>query len=219
MQVLPSSIQLQFAPFPTECAADGLVDLSGDEQTFAQTLKSDKRKSSFIAGRRLIRSMLADQLAVSRPDVPLRVEPSGVVSLDATPRRFLSISHSADEIAAAIAPFPVGIDLEAVQPRRAEVWRFILHPDEYAAFHALDLPMTEKTILYWVMKESVLKGMGTGFRFSPKRLYTRLHDSLRSAIVRTDDPAHPAQTWSLFLDRRPMDWFALAWLSETDHSS
>ena len=77
-----------------------------------------------------------------------------------------SISHSGDYWACAVAPFPVGIDLQRRQPcRRERIARRFFHPDEAAWLAGRP---EEDFFLIWTAKESYVKWTGEGItdRFS-----------------------------------------------------
>ena len=102
-------------------------------------------------------------------DVQLEVEKEGSV---VSPNSGLSVSiaHSGKWSVAAAAARHVGVDIEKIRPRSEGVLSFILHPSEHKAFHALPLGPEQRLIMYWSLKEAVLKALRTGFRRSPKRV-------------------------------------------------
>lgn len=169
-------------------AAEAL--LSAEERARMATFLHAGRRRSFALGRAAARTLLAEQLGVAPAQVPLCVADDGGVDVDGAAIR-VSIAHSGEHAVAAVAPRPVGIDLEHIAPRHENLSRFLLHPDEYAAFDALPLDHTRSVILCWTLKEATLKALRTGFRRSPKKL--------RLAI---DLPAQAAHVH--LLDRPPM---------------
>ncbi|MEL6445911.1 MAG: 4'-phosphopantetheinyl transferase superfamily protein [Bacteroidota bacterium] len=122
--------------------------------------------------------MLGDHLGYKPADVPLFVADDGAPevtghSLD------VSLSHTLtpDALPLAFAAFAgtaVGVDVEALKPRRADLYRFLLHPDEYPLLqewseHNNEDPRTT-IVRCWAVKEAVLKAIRTGFRTSPKKV-------------------------------------------------
>jgi len=79
------------------------------------------------------------------------------------PQRYLSISHSQTFGAVAIAPSPVGIDLEPIDRSVEKVWKRIVHDDEAATHHGM-----KKPIQLWCAKEALSKAIGIGMRHGLK---------------------------------------------------
>ncbi len=76
----------------------------------------------------------------------------------------VSIAHSEGWGAAAIAPLPVGIDLEYVRPHGARVLEHVAGPDEVTYLEEMATDDAELFCLAWAVKEAVLKGMTVGLR-------------------------------------------------------
>ena len=139
-----------------------------------------------MLGRAAARTLLAERLGVDPAQVPLHVaEDGGVDVLGAA--LALSIAHSGAHAVAAVAERPIGIDLERIAPRHERLPRFLLHPDEYAAFDALPLDAERSAILYWTLKEATLKALRTGFRLSPKKLRLEIDLPTQSARAHVID--------------------------------
>lgn len=143
--------------------------LSPEERQRVVGFTLPKRRREFVLGRAAARTLLAEHLDVEPPDVPLRVADDGAVEV-VGPDLAVSITHSGGHAVAAVAPRPVGVDLERIAPRHPDLPHFLLHPDEHTAFEDLPLDPDRATILYWTLKEAALKALRTGFRLSPKKL-------------------------------------------------
>jgi 4'-phosphopantetheinyl transferase len=105
-------------------------------------------------------------------------------SNDAAPS--FSLSHSGDVAVVAIAPEPVGVDVERVRPRRYldAVARRVLRDDEFARWAARpEADRLDAFLRVWTAKEAYLKLLGVGI--------TR---ALREVDV------HDTQTWSAWPD-------------------
>ena len=76
------------------------------------------------------------------------------------------------------------------------LFRFVLHPDEYHLVDVTDWPDDDKLVLFWTLKESVLKGRRTGLRQSPKAL--RLDLDLDGSRARIATPGDDADWTALF---------------------
>lgn len=143
--------------------------LSADERERMHTFAHAGRRRAFAAGRIAARLLLAERLSVPPEAVPLRVAQDGAVEVEGA-GLYVSIAHSGTRAVAAVSSAPVGIDIEQNRPRHEDLYRFLLHPDEYPLLDALPYDRTEAIVLCWVLKEATLKALRTGLRLSPKRL-------------------------------------------------
>lgn len=205
---LPNDIAIRFASRPT---GDGLVleKLSNEERAQVDSFGSEKRKREFALGRTAARDLLAERLAVAGPAVPLRVAADGAPEVEGYDLH-LSLSHVATDVrtlaAVVAAPYPVGIDLELIQPRRPDLYRFLLAPEDYGLLDALPHTHDEAQVLIWTLKEAVLKAMRTGFRLSPKKLRLTVEAKEMRAQVTLDD----SEPWTLKYERREGCFLAVA---------
>ncbi|MEP0548382.1 MAG: 4'-phosphopantetheinyl transferase superfamily protein [Rhodothermales bacterium] len=205
---LPDDIALRLAVH--EAAAPLSLDaLPPGERDRVGGFGSEKRRREFALGRTTARALLADHLAVAAPDVPLRVAADGAPELDGG-RLHVSIAHAATSertlAAAAVSPRPVGVDLEVIRPRRADLYRFMLHPDEYGLLETLPHDHDAAQILVWTLKEATLKAMRTGFRVSPKKLRLSVDPERQAATVSVEEGG----SWSLVYDQRDGCFVAVA---------
>ena len=163
--------------------------LPEEEWRRMSTFRDETRRLAFVAGRLAARQLLAERLDCSPREVPLEVRPDGSIGLrnDAW---YVSISHSGRRAVAGVSPRPIGIDTERIQTRPVVLFRFMLHPGEYSLIDRIDLPDDEKIVLFWALKEAVLKGRRSGLRQTPKALRLSLDLENGSAQVATpgDDP-------------------------------
>lgn len=144
--------------------------LSDAEHTYLKSVSHEGRRREYTAGRLLARRLVADQLGITPGNVRLIVADDGSLQLPETSLS-ISLAHSKNGVCATIAhQTPIGIDLEGIKPRHPDLYRFILHPDEYSLLDNAPLSRDELLILCWALKEATLKGMKTGFRCSPKKI-------------------------------------------------
>ncbi len=195
--------------------AEGVVDdpsvvLSRDELARMESFGYLDRRRGFAFGRIAARCLLAERLDIAPVEVPLAVASDGGVVVEGHPIH-VSISHaghgaSAQSIAV-IAERPIGVDLEEIVPRRDDLYRRILHPDEYGLLETLGLGHNEATVLLFSLKEAVLKGLRTGFRRSAQSV--RLDDlSDGTGHAHLDD----GPSWNLRYTCREGFWITLAFL-------
>lgn len=160
--------------------------LSPEEEERVRGFAQDKRRREFILGRAAARLLLSERLGVHPVSVPLHVAESGAV-LVTNASINVSIAHSGDHAVAAAASRQVGVDIETITPRHSGLHRYMLHPDEHDLLHSLPLDLDRARILFWTLKEATLKAMGTGLRFSPKKLLLDIELETETAVVHVED--------------------------------
>ncbi|KRE17947.1 hypothetical protein ASE63_01775 [Bosea sp. Root381] len=138
--------------------------------------------------RETARRILARQLATTPDEITITHEEAGRPLLAGATGRGLHISLAtrAGVVAVALAPQPVGIDVERVDPA-AEPPYATLHPDEAALLRALDAD--ERPLAFarlWAAKEAYVKALGTGFLRAPESFAVRL---VSAEGFRVEDPA------------------------------
>jgi len=76
---------------------------------------------------------------------------------------YWSLSHKPRYVAAAVAPHPVGIDVEELRPCRGALFRKVAASQEWALLDAA-LDPADRFFRFWTAKEAVLKATGVGFK-------------------------------------------------------
>ncbi len=186
--------------------------LSPRELAYLDTVSHAGRQTEYTAGRIVARQLAGEALQLAPQDVPLDVAEDG--SLVLTGHNVgLSLAHAHNGVCAAVAQSThVGIDLERIKPRHPDLYRFILHPDEYHLLDALDLERDQILILCWALKEATLKGMKTGFRCSPKKLKLSVDLSAQQAHVTADG----GSAWQLGFEEVDGCYLAIAYPAGTN---
>jgi phosphopantetheinyl transferase len=118
--------------------------LPHDALRLEQELRHPNRRLGFLAGRALLQAM-------GHPPTQLSYNPGGQPRL---PQAHLSLSHTHGWAAVAIAPRPVGIDLERYRQQVLNIRHRMFSPGELAHFGPADAGML--TFL-WGAKESLYK--------------------------------------------------------------
>lgn len=151
----------------------GLGWLGTEEQARLARISVSSRRDQFIAGRWLARKVLA-AVHGSEPGAWVLSAPDTgppTVRGPATGPVYLSISHSGDEVACAVAASPVGVDLEV--PRKARdvlaLAEAVCSPAERERLHTAE-PACREAVFHecWTLKEAWLKSRGEDM--SPRRL-------------------------------------------------
>ncbi len=160
------------APLAAE-AEDGMAHaLSAPERDRLDRITSSKRRAEFLAGRLLLRRLLADTFGGSPFDWALSA-PDGLPPTVLSPACavHLALSHSGDWVAGALSATPAGLDLETPgRPRDTlTLARAVCTPHEVADLQALDGPARDAAFReLWTLKEAWLKRRAEGA--SPGRL-------------------------------------------------
>lgn len=144
-----------------------LAWLSPGESQRLAGFGSARRRDIFLAGRWLLRLALIDWHDRSADPAAWRceIDAQGRSSLPAEPLLSLSLSHSGDWLACAIATSPVGLDIESLQRARdfSALASQLMSPLELADFQAL--PAAERPVTFyrwWTLREAWLKRRGLG---------------------------------------------------------
>ncbi|MGE5864251.1 MAG: 4'-phosphopantetheinyl transferase family protein [Rhizobacter sp.] len=179
----------RIAPLAAEAEGGLIAWLSAPEQARLARLTSARRRASFLAGRVLLRRLLAtvcggDPARDWPLDAPEDLPP---VVLGGGPA--LALSHSGDWVAAAISNTPAGLDIEAAGRTRDVMGlaAAVCTAEERQRLAALqDAAQQEAFRELWTVKEAWIKQRTEGA--SPDRL-ARISTALAS-------DAEPAAAWS-----------------------
>lgn len=116
--------------------------------------------------------LLYQELGVHK-DSDLIFNEYGKPSLAAGKPQF-SLSYAGHYAALAVAPFPIGVDIEPIKDNYPQILRKYFYPDE---LYWLDqVPNKDRFYTLWTRLESALKAEGTGFA-SSIRPYSLLENS------------------------------------------
>jgi 4'-phosphopantetheinyl transferase len=146
--------------------------LSESERQRLCLITSTQRARQFLAGHWLLRTLAADALGGDARDWSMLACSDHAPVLSLSPHDegrdvHGSLSHCGDLVAAAIASFPVGIDVERPSKPRSllAIAEATFSPRECAELQGL--PESERPAafyLYWTMKEAAGKREGHGLR-------------------------------------------------------
>lgn len=143
--------------------------LSEDEITRADRFYQKLHRHRFIAGRGILRSILANYLDIESSQVKFEYEPLGKPKLaDIYGQKQLSfnLSHSQGLALCAVSyDRTLGIDLEYIRPMSdlLSLAKQFFAPSEYSLIQSLP-PQQKQEIFfrYWTCKEAYLKATGVG---------------------------------------------------------
>ncbi|MEU3146811.1 MULTISPECIES: 4'-phosphopantetheinyl transferase superfamily protein [unclassified Streptomyces] len=149
--------------------------LDAEERDRARAFLRDRDRDAYVVAHAALRDVLSALLGVPADALPLTREPCAGCGgphgrpVLRMPGVHFSLSHSGDLVMVALAPAPVGVDVEGLATARAVLGaQSALHPAE--ADELALLPAHERPVAFtraWVRKEAYLKGLGTGLVRDP----------------------------------------------------
>ncbi|MEU1037895.1 4'-phosphopantetheinyl transferase family protein [Streptomyces sp. NPDC005551] len=169
--------------------------LDAEERARARAFRRDRDRDAYVVAHAALRSVLSVLLGIRAEALPLMREPCagcggphGRPALRTAGVHF-SLSHSGDLVMVALAPAPVGVDVEGLATAQAVLGaQCALHPAE--ARELARLPAHERPAAFtraWVRKEAYLKGLGTGLVRDPALDY----------VGTGPRPAAPSPQWTV----------------------
>ncbi len=110
-----------------------------------------------MAGRAQVRRILAEFVGGTAAALPLTAGANGKPFVPGGPQ--FNLSHSGPLAVLALAPFPVGVDVEQCRPVESGVAKLVFTPAELAEWAAAGC---SEAVFYrgWTRKEAVLKAQG-----------------------------------------------------------
>lgn len=169
-----------------------------------------ERRLHFALGRLALREVAAAKLGVEAAVVEIAVGADGAPEVAGL---YASISHGGTGDSAvgfaAVAAVAVGVDVEPIRARRADLWRRILHSDEREVLDALGGPSDRAHTLLWSMKEAVLKGQRTGLRAGARSVRLSL-DAAGGDAGSARARSERSGAWTLRYTRRGDLWLVVA---------
>lgn len=143
--------------------------LSPGELARAESFRFAIHRHRFAAGRAALRQKLGELLGLEPESLQFSCNPHGKPFL---PGVEFNLAHSQNAAMLAVAPFPVGIDLEH---RRAVefdlIARQVLSPEELRLWNTLPAAGRPNAFYrVWTRKEALLKGIGCGITENTQRV-------------------------------------------------
>ena len=139
--------------------------LSDEERERADRFHFPLHRNRFVAGRGMLRLLLAEYLGCSAGEVDFIYGPGGKPALEEPGGLQFNLAHSHGAALFAFSQDALGVDLEAVRttPERNSIARGFFAPGEYKRLEKL--PEAEQQLAFlrcWTRKEAFLKTSGTG---------------------------------------------------------
>lgn len=161
--------------------------LSANERRDFETLRYEKRRRDWLAGRIAAKRAMQRTCGLGFGSLEIRAETEGPTS--GRPRAivngrtvgFLSISHSADLAMATWSRAEVGIDVEVIEPREDSFLDLAFSAEERRRI-AATANIDETATRLWCEKEAYAKFLGVGFRRSFSDLVVPDHVGRRGGV-------------------------------------
>lgn len=163
--------------------------LDAEEVSRAHRFHRAADRVRYVARHVALRLILADRLGVApeavafaREGCPLCGEPHGRPILADRRGPAFSLTSTGDVAVVALAPVPVGVDVEAVGRVAADDLAAALSPAERAAVEGSAVPDRDTAALRcWARKEALLKGRGIGLGVDPETVHVGVGPLPRAA--------------------------------------
>ena len=174
--------------------------LSREEHERASRLRRGRER--WIVARSLLRRVLGGCLGCQPREIELRLGPNGkpeLAGFDREPTPHFNLSHSGEMVTIAVAPTPVGVDVEQLRDLAdlPGLARHSLGADERSALDALPVARrAEGFIAAWTRKEAYLKARGLGLA-QLKSVSVNVDPDASAALLRADDDPRAAERWKL----------------------
>lgn len=179
--------------------------LSEAERARRDRIVHPRALAEFLAGRRMLRSLMAPLVGARPESVGVVESERGALTLD--PRAHgakwcFNISHTDGLVALAIARAPIGVDVEwlARPGRTVELAERYFAPAEVAALRALpEARRRDRFFDLWTLKEAYIKARGLGLAIPLDSFAFSLeHDAVAIAIAPEANEA-PGARWRFHL--------------------
>lgn len=169
-------------------------DLTDGERRRVRQIRAPRARMHAVVARSALRRLLGTRLRCAAHDVPIQTGRFGkpVVigpARDGADPHF-NVSHSDGLAIIALAPVPVGIDVERVAPldRLEQLAESLLAAQEMPTWRRS--PDALRAFLrYWTCKEAYLKAVGTGLRGPLTRIAVAFAGVPAFLTLPDDDPA------------------------------
>jgi 4'-phosphopantetheinyl transferase len=173
--------------------------LSEDEHYRAARFRSDQHRRRFVAGRAILRALLAVYLQRSPAELRFGSGEFGKPSLLEADGIHFNLSHTGDlTLYAVTRGQPVGVDVESVRPfpDALEIAERFLSPSEYSLLKALPESDRERAFLIsWTRKEAYLKATGRGLSLDTKLFSISVFPDA-PALIHSDETPVEQMEWT-----------------------
>jgi len=199
MSIRPESVQVWVVRLPEHDIQHWRPLLSASEWERALRFRMPADQQRFAITRGILRTLLGRYLAMPAAAIEFTANDYGKPAV-AGPIRF-NVSHSGDYALLAFAnQLHLGIDVERISGERvvAELAQRILSPGEYQRFNAIAPARRTSTFFQiWTLKESLLKGIGSGLSVAPQCLEVAFYPHAPKLLASQAPQITDVKEWTL----------------------
>lgn len=188
-------------------------NLSAEEIERAERFRFPTHRARFVAGRGMLRELLADYLGAKPKGLEFAYSSFGKPELRPPADINFNVAHSEARLLVAVARQAVGVDIEVTRPipDLELLAKQVFSPDELRAWQARsDDTKLMDFVSLWTRKEALLKGMGRGIAHHVKRVSV-FFSNADAANVLTD---LTKASWSILTEVQPEEIWSVALESE-----
>ena len=200
MSATEESIQVWIVSMIGQNAEDWRSVLSAGEWEKAMRFRmpADQKRSAVTRG--VLRTLLGGYLGCAAVEIQFTETGHGKYSIPDARIEF-NVSHSGDYALLAFArESPVGVDVERIASDRvvSELARRVLTPSEHERFMALPEGDRRRAFFeIWTLKESLLKGIGSGLSIPPECLEIAFYPNAPELLTASTDQITDVREWTL----------------------
>ena len=145
--------------------------------------RSGEMRRLFLARRSALRHLIARRLGAEAQAVEIGYDPGGAPRVLA-PRDggFVSVSARGPWAALAVAPRPVGIDIEPLDPEGEVAWALLTSAERWRIEASPQSRRAAAFLQHWTAKEAYLKALGAGLSREPAEVEVGWQDAGSFAI-------------------------------------
>jgi 4'-phosphopantetheinyl transferase len=200
MSTIAESIQVWVVRLADQSAESWRSVLTQSEWEKAMRFRMPADQKRFVVTRAILKTLLARYFGRLATEIEFTQNEYGKLSVQSGPIEF-NVSHSGDYALIAFAKeSAVGIDIERISGDRivTDLARRILSPLEHARF--LSLAETDRKQVFfqiWTLKESVLKGIGSGLSVPPECIEIAFYPDAPKLLSASTKEIPDIRDWTL----------------------
>ncbi len=174
------NIDTQIEQFPFD---EALAHVSQQRREHVMRFRQQHDRRLALAAYRLLQRMLSQHYHISQPPL-FHFLSNGKPTLQRHPQICFNLSHCREAVACAVAPTPVGIDVESISNYHEELLPHTMNANERQTILRAPNP-SQAFMQLWTMKESLLKMTGQGITSDMQNLLSQPPVSLADITFQT----------------------------------
>lgn len=176
---------------------------------------TEYKREDFLLGRIALKQAISSHTGKDFDQkVTIKNSKSGRPYINDKNNFFCSISHSYGRGIGIVSPFKVGADIEKVRSHDRSLLNYIADIEEVNLVCDFFGNQTDVITLIWVIKESVMKGMGVGLKLPPKHVMITKMTSTRSHFQVNIVDRESSLTWYVWPIKKNDFYIGIAYEKE-----